>query len=389
MVPFFIFLLAIMAGLLEAHRPYTAYVFVDEAKERVTATNLVDLQRELSFKALAKAFPGYHPDDAVAMEIDLRGIRAAAVFEKNSTTLLVSIPDADLFEIFTAATRDGSLALFKDYLKEAGRHHRLLKAYARFSPIDPMGGNPTSLMAVMAQRDFLLGGSCFSCCPSFLLGGYLTRAFSHGFDTTTVTLPLSYRQTLPYKSTLFCELPVTFQENGGAYSLFGSLALALAFPLVENRWQLMALSRLGAGGSMDLACAGNFASFGVKSEYTCPARRMDIILTNYAGYFSSTNFWLSGINCNYHLHNWIFKNGLTLALGEGINLCAKELFLSAFVVDTVFSKDPLYVRHYDEVGGSLALCRCFTGADRLSLRLSYFFGEKSFKGYSLYFTYEF
>lgn len=384
-----------------AHQPYQAHIHVGQEEGGVSASNLLDLIRDLRTESVELLIPFYSPSTAIAIDIDLRGIDTFTAFPENSTTLIVSIPQADIFETFTGATRDDSFKLFKDYIRDGGNHRHLLKAYARYSPIDPIAGNPNSLLAQMAQSDYLLGKlsplSGCDCCRSaqpiidqFQIGSYIGRGFSKGFDTTIVTLPLRYSYSLNSESALILDAPFTYVRNGGASSLFTSLGLGWRLPLT-HAWSVTPTFRMGGGGSLDLCTSGAFVLAGLLSTYNLKYHSFVLTLVNYAGYSSSTNLWLSGVNFNYHLHNYIFKNGLSLTTCEGFALFERAINFNVSITDSYFAKDRLFIRHYDEIALSFIAnninpCLAY---DSLSIRLAYQFGQKRYKGYCLNTIYQF
>ncbi len=187
---------------LPAHQPYQATVTVGADSAHVSAPNLVDLKRDLQEASLELLIPTYTPMSPISLDINLRGIMAIGSYAANSTALVVAIPQTGKVEVFAGATRDASFALFKEFVRDGGSKHELLKAYAKYSPIDPIAGNPNSLLAQMAQSDYLLGrlsplsgcdcGGAQPIVHQFQAGTYVGRAFSGEFDTTTITLPLRY-----------------------------------------------------------------------------------------------------------------------------------------------------------------------------------------------------
>lgn len=391
------FLLTFLAILwnvaLAAHQPYQATVTVDGVTASVSDPNLVDLKRSLKTSSLQELIPLYTPVSAVSFEIDLRGIDVISSFAANSTTLQVDIPQAHISQSFTGATRDESIALFKSYLQDAANGRHLLKAYQRYSPIDPIAGNPNSILSQMAQNDYLMGtlhpfagASCdFRTQPyqNFMqVGAAFSRGFSKGFDTTAVSLPLRYSFAPCLDYALIIDAPITYLRNGGASSLVGSVGFGFQMPVTDH-WALTPIVRVGSGGSLDLATSGNFVSTGLTSVYTLPVSSFLLSMTNYAGYFTSTNLWLSGINFNYRLQSWIFKNGLSLTTTEGYCVCGEPLYFNLYWIDSAFSKKHLYMNHYDEVGVGVMT------ADPLMLQFSYLFGGQHFKGGSLKLTYSF
>lgn len=387
---------------LQAYQPYHAFISVPPVSAQVSASNLLNLNRELKTAALEQIVPIYTPTSPVEIDINLRGVDVFSSFAANSTTLVVVIPQSNVIETFTGSTRDESIALLRQYLRDGGTHHHLLRTYARYSPIDPIAGNPNSLMAQMGQSDYSMGhlsllstcdSSCWSAQPivhQFQAGLSTLRAFSHLFDTTTVSVPLRYSYSPNGDWAFILDAPVTFIANGGAYSVYSSLGTGIRIPMTCN-WSLTPCVRVGAGGSLDLCTAGDFVSAGITSVLNLPLWDYVLSVTNYAGYINSGNLWLSGVNFNYNLHNYIFKNGLALNTCEGFCLWGRPINFSLTFIDSCFTKDRLYIRHYDEVGVFLIanyLNPCID-YDCFSLGFSYQFGEKSYKGYNLSMVYQF
>lgn len=398
-----IFGMVLLCGFssMEARQPYHATATVGFDSAMVSDPNLVDLSRNLKTTSLEQLLPLYTPTSAIAFNINLRGINAIAAFAASSTTLVVAIPQAGITESFTGATRDDSIILFKDYLRDGGNRHRMLRAYAKYSPIDPIAGNPNSLMAQMAQSDYLLGhlsplvgcNCCWNAQPvvhQFQAGLNTTRAFSDGYETTTMALPLRYSYSPNLNWAFILDAPIVYIRNGGASSINTSFGFGLRLPVTYN-WSLTPILRLGSGGSLDLCASGNFVSAGLTSVYNYKIWDYVISMTNNAGYITSTNLWLTGVNFNYHLQNYILKNGFSLTSCEGLCLFNRSVNFSVSFVDSYFTTNRLFIRHYDEIEVSL-ITSCLNPRldyDCLIIGFAYQFGEKSYKGYSLNLAYQF
>lgn len=396
-----IFTLILCHGAIQARQPYHATITVDTVSATVSASNLVDLTNDLKTTSIDTFIPFYTPASPTAINFNLRGIQALTSFAANSPTLVVVIPQAGITQTFTGATREDSLHLFKDFIRDGGTHHRLLRAYARFSPIDPIAGNPNSLLAQMAQADYLVGHlaplsgccDCWSAQPilhQFQAGSSVERAFSKGFDTTAVTFPLRYSYSPNRDWALILDGPLTYNRNGGASSLFGSLGIGLRLP-ITHEWSLTSIFRVGAGGSLDLCTSGSFISTGITSVYNYKFCDYVLSMTNYAGYFSSTNLWLSGVNFNYHLHNYIFKNGLAFTTCKALTLFDRPVNFGVSFEDTRFTREHLFIKYYDEISCSLItnyLNSCLN-YDSLTCGFSYRFGEKSYKAFCVSLGYQF
>ncbi|CRX37370.1 hypothetical protein [Estrella lausannensis] len=394
-------ILCLLFQTLHAYEPYHAKVAANSTVVNISAPNLVDLNRELKAASLAEIIPGYTPTTAIAFGIDLRGLKAITFFPANSTTLFVEIPDAAITETFTGATRDESLTLFKEFIKEGASLEKLLRAYCRHSPIDPIAGNPTSLMSLMAESDYLLGQlSPFNGCDcrfntqpvrhQFQAGLDLSRATVKKFDSTQLTFPLRYSYSPCNTWAFIVDAPLQYIRNGGASSLVGSLGIGWRLPLTSN-WSLTSIARVGSGGSLDLCTSGSFVSVGAVSSSHYKISHFVLSINNYAGYVSSANLWLTGVNFNYHLHNVAIKNGISIFSCNGLMLCDRAFHIGAEIKDTYFAGSKLFIRHYDEFALNVTtthINRCLA-FDCLTTQLAYQFGEKGFKGYRLNFIYQF
>lgn len=401
MLRFFFTLFLLMTARLFATEPYHATISVPPVSASVASPNIHDLTMDLRAASLESIVPFYTPVSPLAVRINLRGIDVISSFAAGSTVLVVNIPQAGITQTFAGATRDDSFLLFKESIQNGGAGQKLLRAYARYSPIDPIAGNPNSLMAQMAQSDYLLGNlspfsgcdPCWSSQPithQFQAGTFATRAFSGGFDTTSVTLPLRYSYSPTGTWAFIFDMPLTYNRNGGASSVYTSTGTAFRLPITE-RWSLTSSARLGVGGSLDLCTSAGFFSAGVTSAYNYKLNNYILGLTNYAGYFTSINLWLDGINFNYHLHNYVFKNGISITSCNGFSFLNREINFNLYFEDSYFAKDRLYIRHFDEVGAFLITTHVNPCLDYDCLSLGFIcqFGEKNYKGYTLKCIYQF
>lgn len=386
---------------LTAREPFHAGIQVDQETARVSAPNLVDLNRSLRTSGIQDLIPIYTPTSAVAIGFNIRGLEALTSFAENSTTLNVYIPNANIIESFTGSTRDESLTLFKSFIKEGRSLKKLLKAYARYSPIDPIAGNPNSLMNQMGEADYLIGrlsplAGCecsFSAQPilhQFQLGLNPARSFTDGYDTTIVTMPLRYSYSPDGNWAVILDAPLSYLRNGGASSIVGSLGMGLRVPLTTD-WSLTPIFRFGSGGTLDLCTSGNFASAGLTSVFNYSLSDYVVSLTNYGGYITSVNFWLTGLNFNYHMQKGIFKNGLAIGTCQGFNFLNHSLNFRLGFVDTYITGGGLFIKHYDQVDIAMfttGINSCLD-YDCFEATFSYQWGERSYKSYNFGLIYQF
>jgi len=399
---FYFFVFLALQAPLSARNPYHAKVTVDIFSEKFSASTFLNLTEELTTKNIGHDIPNYTPNTPASIALNLRGLEATIAFQANSTTLVFTMPQTGLTETFTGATRDQSLALFRDFIsnnKDGLR--RLHKAQRKFTPIDPVAGNPNSLLALMPQADYLLGrltplsgcDCCWSAQPVHYLfqTGFLdTEAMCRGFNTTNYSFPLRYSFSPDHRWAFILDMPLNVIVDGRAFCLDTSLGLGVRMPVTPN-WSLTPILRTGVNVSIDLSTGGSFISTGVTSCYDFHIRNWVLSVIDYAGYITSLPLHAGGINFDYHLHNFVFKNGLALTSCQGWQVCGRPVNLSLTYENSAFTGSTLFIEHFNEVGLALITqhiipCLCY---DLLSLNVSYQFGHRSYKAYTIGLIYQF
>lgn len=397
------FVLLILSTSVYGFDPYHAKITVDTTSATVGEPNILNLVQELKSTAIEKLIPIYTPTSAASFKFNLRGIKATASFAANSTAFNVQFPQLGFNQTFTGSTREDSLKLFEEFVKEdaANSHKNFFQKHAELTPIDPIAGNPNSLMNQMAQSSYLMGrlsplsgcDPCWNAQPILnrvQIGLYAGRAFCHPFDTTMFELPLQYSYSPDGYWAYIIDAPLTLLVNDGAYSIFGSLGFGWRIPVTAN-WSLTPIFRVGTGESIDLSTGGAFVSPGITSNYNYKWSDYVFSITNFIGYNASTPLHWGGVNFDYHLYNTIYKNGITVASCRGFKICRRPINVNLTFVDTAFTGSDLFINHFDEVGIGLFV----TGVnpcvdyDCLSLSFTYQFGKESYHGYYINLGYQF
>ena len=256
-------------------------------------------------------------------------------------------------------------------------------------------------MALMAQGDYLLGNlsplSGCDCCWSaqpirhqFQVGLNIGRGLVDGYETTSVNIPLRYSYSPNRQSAFIIDMPMILNKYDGAWSFSGSFGLGFRFP-INYYWSLTPVVRLGSGGSVDLISGANLLSSGLVSNFNYPIWNHVLTMTNDVTYYTSIPLNLGSINYDYHLHNFVFKNGLALTSCEGFDFCNRMINYKVTFIDSAFDGIPLYMEHYDEVGFYLitSYLNRYIDYDCLSIGFTYRFGQKGYRGYNLDMVYQF
>jgi hypothetical protein len=93
--------------------------------------------------------------ETININLNFRGLPASLTYT-GAGTLVVQIDDI-VTKTFTGTSRDDLVNQLKDYLKSgdgSGAIGAIQRRLAKVSPVDPVAGNPTSLMSQMVDHDF-------------------------------------------------------------------------------------------------------------------------------------------------------------------------------------------------------------------------------------------
>jgi hypothetical protein len=375
-------------GSLDVNRGFTS---IDDA------IDFVDVDR-LSRQT------GYTGSEALDIAFFLRGIDVSMAWGTGSGVLNFDIPVLGISEAFfprnqgagTAFERRDAIEQLKDYLKtNRDALRKILTGLARFSPIDPLAGNPDSLFSRRQRGDFEHGftnkvSQIWGCGTSafnfdsdapiqvaavggvsdlfadaqaraaalqaqnevglgILASSTTAKATGGDFRSTGVVLPFSYTAKLdsdPRKKIRF-DLPLTYTDNDGALSYSLGLGLAYTHPLGDD-WSLTPAVGVGATGSEDLGAAGGVGSYSLTSAYTWRLGSFALSMGNSVGRYEALGLKIGDVEAEADVSNTVFTNGFLLT---GPNsLIAKNLVVEYSFVDTRITGDEVYADGYDEIG---------------------------------------
>lgn len=372
----------------------------DGASAFASSRTAQDFTALLTTSGIETLLPTYTDVSAATIAASLRGVAVTLSFPANSTTLQLVVPGAQVDRSFTGATRDDSRDQLIEWLKGQGGTDltRILQLAVATTGVDPVAGNPNSLMSTMGASDFnsatgATGGA----------GGSGSGRGSAGFgarfgnytigsnDTSVVVLPLSYTYTFANGSGLILDVPLTIADTSGAQSYSGSFGVGYRFAVpvtLPERWQwsLTPALRFGGVGSIDLGAVGGLWSGSVTSSLTAPLRDgMNLTLGNMVSLLRTVPVNYGGYNTSYELQNTMYRNGLILnqRLGE---FRGREISGSLFAIDTRFAGDALYVSSYQEYGVYLNAGQPMRlGGLQVPLRagVTYLQGERGYSGFTV------
>ena len=377
--------------------------------------------------------------DQVRVVLDFRGLAGLQLnFETNRGALTLIVPQFGFSRTFgsptavcanefeCAANRKDALDQLRNFLESDPVFlKRLLTALARYSPIDPLAGNPDSLFSRSMRADFQQGFThkvsqiwgCNTTAFNSTYGGPIqvaaigdvgdifadaqaraaalqaqneigfglmyssTTAESAGGDyaTTAYAVPLSY--TIKFDSDprkkFRIDLPLGYSDTEGAATYSLGLGFAYTHPL-SDVWTLTPAIGAGATGSDDLGSAGGVASYSLTSAYTWRLGGFALSMGNAIGKYDALALKIGDVEAEADISNTVITNGLLLT---GPNsLIARNMILEYSITDTRITGDDVYADTYDELGVALGYVRSSMGViDSYSkVGLSYLVGTGDF-----------
>jgi hypothetical protein len=382
-----------LAGPVQARDVFEGIFTVDGQTTRAGTSSAEDFVDLLSDRGLNSLFANYSSSSQATIDASLRGVPARLSYDFASTSLRLVIPSAGVDETFTGATRDESQDLALEWLKGRGGDAltRVLQQAVATTSIDPVAGNPNSLMSQMGASDFGsalgLGGNGGG---RYGFGARFGSYSAQGYDTDVYTLPLNTSFDLQNGRTLLVDVPLTFSSTDAAQSYSGSFGLGVRLPINLGQpdtlaWSLTPMLRGGGVGSLDIGAVGGIWSVSLTSSLQWQARPgTRLVLGNMASRLQTLPVNVGGYNVSYELTNYMYRNGVvaTQDIGTWFN---RNVQATVFAVDTRFTGDELYIKSYQEYGGYLSFGQSNAGGASLplSLGVTLLQADRGYRGFSI------
>ena len=313
-------------------------------------------------RAINSAYTGIQ---AATIAIGYRGLPMIATYPTAGSSLLVfSVPALGISQSFSGATRDESQRLLGDYFKNnvGDILSRLSKELAKSSPVDPIAGNPNSLMSQLVMQDFNNSFTSFATNIKAGGGGQSSNLIGIGFGmgnyrqagitSRSYTIPLSYtfRNDLDPRQQIAFNVPITLVDTEGSKSYYVGLGGSYRFPVNDN-WALTPAANLALAGSADLGALASVASASLTSSYYIPMESFDLAIGNMVGYYTTLKVASGGYSYDPGISNTVLRNGIMLS--HPVTVGGRKMSLEYSFSDTRFFGDALFVDQFNEVGVSL------------------------------------
>ena len=402
------FLLDILSPVV-AGDLFSVSITVDGEMNSFGFSNVEGVFDQIHEDGLTEAFPEYTERSMAGATIDFRGLEMRADFVGATSGLVFEVPSLDIRETFDGATRDASLEMLEEFLKDEGEDilNRIQAALIATSPVDPIAGNPNSLMGTMVAGQFRAGfedrttnidkaaapATEEDYDPDNLLtyGARFGRFTAAGKASSVLTLPLGYSFRLkedgPGLRAVDISLPITYADIEGGKSGAVSLGIGLTYAMNE-RWSLSPAAGAGLVGSVDLGSAGGIGSLSLTSAYTIPREGWSLNIGNMLGYYETLDVELGDYDFNPGVSNTVLRNGLMISIPSTMG--GRKVTTEVWGIDTRFFGSDLYSEYYDEFGVSFGLTKTRERSIENHLRagISYLTGD-GVKGWRANLSYSF
>ncbi|HYF06763.1 MAG TPA: hypothetical protein VD970_04030 [Acetobacteraceae bacterium] len=379
----------LLAGGRNAPAASDPFGIIVSIPEEVTAREFSSLRGLATFFSpgvFSQFLSTYDVEDSVLFNFSLRGVRGQAFFPDSSSTLFVSIPGARITTVIEGDGREDSAARLRALLLSQSFNDLLGQGAVRTTPTDPVAGNPGSLMGQMVASDF---NRALSVAVGMQPGGGLGFGVGFGFSqftarggvrSSTTSLPLNHTFTLSTQDQLEVDVPITWIQTGGANAYAAQLGLMWRRQVTED-WILQPAIRVGLLNSDDMGTSAGLYQVGLTSVYrfALPWSGMRLIVANQITHATSFVNGLSDYSTNYAQTNTVFRNGLALSIPVGFQVMGRALQANVFAIDTRYTGDPVFIRHYQEFGAFVGL----GGASRGQAGFTILTGDRGTRGFSL------
>lgn len=343
---------------------------------------------------------------SVSGTMSLRGVKLTAqVYTENSVRKLVFCLQGSECQTFQQTLSSSSLSdpskavhaassqdlwdQLIDYLKGQGGTtllDNLATSWVEDTSIDPVAGNPRSLMGQITKANFNLatngiltsqtsGLNLFSVTPSY---GYNT---TDGITVKDAYLPLKYSHYFNNDNALFFDVPISYDQIEQAQSY--SLAMGLGYMHVFIRhphlvWALTPSFYAGVVGSVDLGSGTLMYNGAIASRLLFPYGKLTYGITNDVSFSQTAKLKIGDITTPYDLNSTLTSNGFDVTY-----LFHKDYTVGGYYTLTnQLGGTEWYISNYNELGFKFAMLKHYNKAiyDHMTFSAGYLFGSHGYKG---------
>lgn len=290
----------------------------------------------------------------ITAALDFRGLPMSLKFSENSTILELEIASVDIKETFSGVDREASIRLLERWFKNGnkGDIEKIMRELARVSPIDPIAGNPNSLMGTMVSTDFVNNFKRVTTRRQapIVIAPVFNSLNIEGKQSDSLTLPLSYAFDVADnpRENIILSIPLSYVKVQNAKTYTAGLGLAYALPM-NNEWTLVGSTKYALVGSKSLGSLAQMSGTALTSSYTIDlGNRYALSFGNMLGYYTTVKLFNADYAFDPGISNTVFRNGIMYSFPT--DKMYKDSSMDLFVIDTQYTGTKLFLESYDEIG---------------------------------------
>ncbi len=352
-----------------AATPFALTATVDGTTSARAFNNAEEALRGISTGELQKLFSSYTDTSEVSATLNFRGLPMTFSFAGGSDTLRLQIPALDIDETFSGADRGDSIdEMVNSFQDGAQVFSDLQKKLAAVSAIDPVAGNPQSLMNMMVDETFaddafderLVMGRPYNPKGDARLRPGKMRSVgvrqvqfdANGVEGNSTVIPLTYTASPSARTMVKFGFPMAYWSADGA-STFSLGARVAAQTRISRQWTLTPSAGWGATVSGDLGSAAHLLNFALTSRYEMPlSRGMTLVFGNTAGYVRTMGLSIGEYDLDPKLANTYMKNGVQWESPTLHLLGRSGTVKTSYALTNYFGSD-LYMNTLHEFGAAI------------------------------------
>ncbi|MDH5302239.1 MAG: hypothetical protein OEW58_12850 [Gammaproteobacteria bacterium] len=331
---------------------------------------------EYQFQSDAK--PGSNPGPAVQYKLTLKS---------------ACLPQDKVF--ITDQSRNDGLQQMIGWLQQ-GSQGLKRACLSEKSPVDPVAGNPLSLMSTMLESDFAISSQNSPRNPiqrktSFRLVPEMGQHTANGFHYASYTVPASVILPMAQpRNHLVLSMPVTQVDNNGSITTSSSIGAHLQRRMHDN-WQITSGVRVGYVDSDSYQASASMYSASVNNTFFILLDNINLSVHQLLSAHRANKNPFSDYQTEYQLENQSMKTALRAEGSLNLHIFGSPGSWDAIVADTRFFGDKLYMEHYQDLALSIGARRRVGSGDWQAVRggLTYTQGQHGFQGYKINFGYFF
>lgn len=358
-------LLSLNQGAL-AGNLFSANIIIDNQQiPYQTYDNVLDLAEQYSSKGLKSIYNDYTSNSSVEAQVQYMGLKDISLsYQRDSRTLNLSIPSANINQNFKGNSRGESSKLLIAYLKNMPKalNEKIVESSA-FHPVNTMRAD--SAVAITNSGSFAMEAmdslhfennmetdseTMLAFAPRF------GRYTQEGVDTNVINLPLMYSRWLPDQQyNVVVDIPVTISKTDDALAGQGSIGVGINSKVTQD-WYLMPQLRVGTLLSQDIGASAAVYSTSVTSNYRFyPGSKATLRLINMFAIYKTATLRVGDFKGSYDLTNYLFRNGLEYSQRLDTVVFGQPLILKANLTRTDYSGDAVYSKYSHDASFSIGI----------------------------------